>query len=87
MPKLDEFLQIAEAAEYLGVCTNTLRNWGRAGKITEYRHPANNYRLFKQAELDAMLAAAGNPVAMLRQVASGTQEQGKSQKRRVRKAR
>lgn len=38
MPKLDEFMQIAEAAEYLGVCQNTLRNWGRAGKIREYRH-------------------------------------------------
>jgi hypothetical protein len=26
MPKLDEYMQIAEAAEYLGICPNTLRN-------------------------------------------------------------
>ena len=64
MPKLDEFLRITEAAEYLGVCPNTLRNWGRAGKITEYRHPANNYRLFKQSELDRMLSEADVPAAV-----------------------
>ena len=39
MPKLDQFLKIAQAAEQLGVCPNTLRNWGRQGKIKEYRHP------------------------------------------------
>ena len=61
MPKLDEFLRITEAAEYLGVCPNTLRNWCQAGKITEYRHPANNYRLFKQSELDAMLIEVDVP--------------------------
>jgi excisionase family DNA binding protein len=46
MPKLDEYVRIAKAAEYLGVHHNTLRNWGRTGKIPEYRHPVNNYRLF-----------------------------------------
>ncbi|MCS7466457.1 helix-turn-helix domain-containing protein [Stieleria sp. ICT_E10.1] len=55
MPKLTDFLQIAEAAEYLGVCQNTLRNWGKAGKIKEYRHPANNYRLFLKSDLDAFV--------------------------------
>ena len=55
MPKLDEYLRIAEAAEYLGVCRNTLRNWGRAGKIPEFRHPVNNYRLFKVGDLDKLL--------------------------------
>ena len=33
MPRLDEYLQITEAAEYLGVSPNTLRNWGRNGKF------------------------------------------------------
>ncbi|HUT09611.1 MAG TPA: helix-turn-helix domain-containing protein [Thermoguttaceae bacterium] len=55
MPKLAEYLRIAEAADYLGVCRNTLRNWGRAGKIPEYRHPVNNYRLFKVSDLEALL--------------------------------
>ncbi len=55
MPKLHEFLRIHEAAEYLGVCRNTLRNWCRQGKIPEYRHPVNNYRLFKASDLDQVL--------------------------------
>ena len=56
MPRVDEFMQIAEAAEFLGICQNTLRNWGRAGKVKEYRHPVNNYRLYKQAELQRVLS-------------------------------
>lgn len=55
MPKLDEYVRIAEAAEYLGVCRNTLRNWGRTGKLPEYRHPVNNYRLFKVSDLKQLL--------------------------------
>ncbi len=55
MPKLDEYVRIAEAAEYLGVCRNTLRNWGRTGKIREHRPPVNNYRLFKISDLDKLL--------------------------------
>ena len=58
MPKLDEYLQIAEAAEYLGVCCNTLRNWGRSGKIAEHRHPINNYRLYKVTDLEKILSRA-----------------------------
>lgn len=56
--KLDHYLQINEAAEFLGVCQNTLRNWGRAGKIHEYRHPVNNYRLYRQDDLEALLDSA-----------------------------
>ena len=55
MEKLKDFMRISEAAEYLGVSPNTLRNWENAGKITAHRHPVNGYRLFKQEELDALL--------------------------------
>ena len=58
MEKLDDYLRIKEAAEYLGVAPNTLRNWGRNGKITEHRHPLNNYRLYKKSELDRLLREA-----------------------------
>ncbi|MFV1969068.1 MAG: helix-turn-helix domain-containing protein [Pirellulaceae bacterium] len=58
MPKLDEYLLIAEAAEFLGVSRNTLRNWGREGKIVEHRHPINNYRLYKQSDLEELLESA-----------------------------
>ena len=66
MPKLDEFLQIAEAADYLGVCKNTLRNWGLAGKLKEYRHPINNYRLYKKSELERLLNKLQSPTTKKR---------------------
>lgn len=62
MPKLDDYLRIHEAAKYLGVCRNTLRNWCRQGKIPEYRHPVNNYRLFKVSDLDNLLQGADKTV-------------------------
>jgi len=58
MEKLDEYLRIKEAAEYLGVSPNTLRNWGRDGRIIEHRHPVNNYRLYKKDDLTRLLHRA-----------------------------
>lgn len=55
MTKLSDYLRISEAAEYLGVSPNTLRNWENADKIVAHRHPVNGYRLFNQKELDALL--------------------------------
>ena len=57
MPKLDDYLRIKEAAEYLGVCQNTLRNWEAVGKIPVRRHPLNNYRLFKINDLEKLLVS------------------------------
>lgn len=48
-------MRVKEAAELLGVSPNTVRSWGEAGKIPEYRHPVNNYRLYKKAELERLL--------------------------------
>lgn len=53
--KLSDYMRIAEAANYLGVSPNTLRNWVNAGKIDSLRHPVNDYRLFKREDLDALL--------------------------------
>ena len=55
MQKLDGYLRIKEAAEFLGVAANTLRNWGRDGRIPEYRHPVNNYRLYDEKDLERLL--------------------------------
>ena len=63
MDKLDGYFRIKEAAEYLGVSPNTLRNWGRDGKIAEHRHPMNNYRLYKQSDLTRLLRLTGKPRA------------------------
>tara|TARA_R110002072_G_scaffold287242_1_gene452566 strand:- start:10809 stop:11015 length:207 start_codon:yes stop_codon:yes gene_type:complete len=61
MEKLNDYLRVSEAAAYLGVAPNTLRNWERAGKIVSHRHPVNDYRLFKQEDLDALLLKADKP--------------------------
>ena len=61
MTKLRDFLRISDAADYLGVSPNTLRNWERAGKIVAHRHPVNRYRLFKPEDLDAVLRQVERP--------------------------
>ncbi len=54
--KDDEFLRVKAAARMLGVAPNTIRQWGATRKIPEYRHPANNFRLYKRSELEAFIA-------------------------------
>jgi DNA-binding transcriptional MerR regulator len=61
MDKLDGYLRIQEAAEFLGVSPNTLRNWGREDKVTEFRHPVNNYRLYRRSDLEQLLRMATRP--------------------------
>ncbi|MUG05574.1 helix-turn-helix domain-containing protein [Bombella sp. ESL0378] len=49
--KNPQFMSISEAAAYLNVTTATLRNWDKAGKLTPYRHPINQYRLYSKEEI------------------------------------
>ena len=51
----DTYVKVREAARILGVAPNTVRKWGAEGKIPEYRHPANGYRLYKPKELEKFL--------------------------------
>lgn len=53
--KIDDYLTIKEAADFLGVSTATLRNWDRAGKLVPHRHPINRYRLYKKSDLEHLL--------------------------------
>ena len=53
--KDDEYLRVKAAAELLGVAPNTMRKWGATDKIPEYRHPANNYRLYKRSDLEGII--------------------------------
>jgi excisionase family DNA binding protein len=61
MQRLDSFLTVTEAAGFLGVSPNTVRNWGRQSKIPEFRHPLNNYRLFKRTDLERVLKRMKHP--------------------------
>ena len=49
MTKLSEYLHTAEAAEYLGVHHNTIRNWAARRELPMHRNPADGYRLFKKS--------------------------------------
>ena len=54
-PPIKRFLTIKEASNLLGVTPLTLRNWDKAGKIRAFRHPINNYRLYKQEDIELFL--------------------------------
>jgi DNA (cytosine-5)-methyltransferase 1 len=55
MNKIIDYLTIKEAAKFLGVVPNTLRNWERDKKISTYRNPLNRYRLYKKEDLETLL--------------------------------
>ncbi len=61
MPAINEFLLVKQAAELLGVSPNTVRAWAATGKLQEYRHPVNNYRLFKRADIERLSSSIKNP--------------------------
>jgi len=50
-----KYYTIKQAAKILGVAPLTLRNWDKKGKLKAYRHPANNYRVYKESQLELFL--------------------------------
>ena len=50
-----KYLSIKQAASVIGVTPLTLRNWDRAGKLSSYRNPINNYRYYRLDQIDAFL--------------------------------
>ena len=55
MIKIIDYLKVKDAANFLGVTANTLRNWEKEKKITVYRNPQNAYRLFRKEDLEKLL--------------------------------
>ena len=53
MPK--QFLNVKQVARLLEVTPLTVRNWDKAGKLIAYRHPVNNYRLYKIEDVELIL--------------------------------
>lgn len=49
--KFNEYMKIHEAARFVGVTPNTLRNWDNSGKLKGYRSGFSNYRLYKKTDL------------------------------------
>lgn len=50
-----KLITIQKAAEILGVTPLTLRNWDNSGKFEASRHPINNYRVYKLADIEKLL--------------------------------
>lgn len=50
-----QYLTIKEAADVLGVAPLTLRNWDKKGKLIAYRHPINNYRMYRLDQIELLL--------------------------------
>jgi len=50
-----KYLTISQVAKFLRVSPLTLRNWDRAGKLRAYRHPINNYRLYREDQIQLLL--------------------------------
>jgi len=57
MQKIIDYLKVKDAAKFLGVTPNTLRNWEKEKKISVYRNPQNSYRLYKKEDLEQLLSS------------------------------
>ena len=44
-------ITVKEAAELFGVSVQTIRRWDESGKLKAQRHPMNNYRVYRLAEV------------------------------------
>lgn len=62
----EEYIRIKNAAVLLGVTPLTLRNWDKKGHLLAYRHPVNNYRLYRVADIQELLSRLQKPGQILR---------------------
>jgi len=54
--KNEEYVRVKQASAMLGLSPNTVRKWGNLGKIPEFRHPVNSYRLYRRSDLEKLIA-------------------------------
>lgn len=48
---MEEYLSLSETAKLLGKNKETLRRWDREGKLTAFREPMNNYRVYRKSQV------------------------------------
>lgn len=53
--KINEYLTVSQAAEYVGVCKGTIKKWDRCGKLHAGRNPINKYRVYLKEDLDKVM--------------------------------
>lgn len=52
---MKKHLTISQAAEILGVSTETLRRWDKTNKFNSSRHPINNYRVYSEEQVISLV--------------------------------
>jgi DNA-binding transcriptional MerR regulator len=52
---MKKYLTIKKTAKLLHATPLTLRNWDRSGKLKAYRHPINNYRIYRLDQIEEFL--------------------------------
>ena len=52
---MQKYITVKKAAKLLHVTPLTLRNWDKSGKLKAYRHPLNDYRLYKLDQIELFL--------------------------------
>ena len=50
-----QYLTIKKASKLLHVTPLTLRNWDKRGILKPYRHPVNNYRVYRLDQIESFL--------------------------------
>jgi len=53
---MKKYLSLSEAAELLGKSKETLRRWDREGKLTAFREPMSNYRVYKRQQVEILFS-------------------------------
>ncbi len=48
---MEEYLSLSETAKLLGKNKETLRRWDREGKLTAFREPMSNYRVYRKSQV------------------------------------
>ncbi|MEK7507403.1 MAG: MerR family DNA-binding transcriptional regulator [Patescibacteria group bacterium] len=62
MPK--KYLTVNEVAKIVGVTPLTVRNWDKKGQLVAYRHPVNNYRLYKTEDVESLMNQIEKPLEL-----------------------
>lgn len=52
---MKKYLTIGQAANKLGVSSETLRRWDNSGKFISLRHPMNNYRVYTTEQVNSLV--------------------------------
>ena len=57
---MNKFMTIGQAAEKLGVSSQTLRRWDKTEKLKSTRHPINNFRVYSVDQINTIVLGMEN---------------------------